>query len=58
MWAVPLWGRAWLGPHLTQFGEVEAYHRIKWHLDTLSRLATTDMGRKWGAAVPLLGQGS
>jgi len=31
----------------------EAYLRTKWHLDPSSRLATTDMGRKLGGAVPI-----
>ena len=30
----------------------EAYLRTKWHLDPSSRLPTTDMGQKLGAAVP------
>jgi len=33
----------------------EAYLRIQWHLDPSSCLATTDMGQKLGAAVPLFG---
>jgi len=33
----------------------EAYLRTKWHLDPYSRLATTDMGRKLGEALPLGG---
>ena len=33
----------------------EAYLPTKWHLDPSSRLATTDMGRKLGGAVPLIG---
>ena len=33
----------------------KAYLRTKWHLHPFSRLATTDMGRKWGA-VPLGGR--
>jgi len=35
----------------------EAYNRTKWHLDLYSCLATIDLGRKVGAAVPLLGPG-
>jgi len=31
----------------------EAYLRTKWHLDPLSHLATTDMGRKLGGSAPL-----
>jgi len=34
-------------------GRLEAYLPTKWHLDLSSRLATTDMGRKLGGAVPL-----
>jgi len=30
----------------------DAYLRTKWHLNPSSRLATTDMGQKLGAAVP------
>jgi len=33
----------------------EVYLSTKWHLDLSSRLATTDMSRKVGVAVPLLG---
>jgi len=36
----------------------EAYLPSKWHLDPSSRLATTDMGRKLGGAVPLWGRRS
>jgi len=36
----------------------EAYLRTQWHIDPSSRLATTDIGRKLGRAVPLLGGGS
>ena len=45
-----------LGPHLTMW-PVKAYLRTKWQLDPFSRLATTDMGRKVEAAVPLFGWG-
>jgi len=34
----------------------EAYLRTKWYLDPSSRLATTDMGRKLGAAVHFFGE--
>jgi len=51
-----------MGPHLTQNGLGRARPtfviRTKWHLDQSSRLATIDMGRKLGAAVPLFGVGS
>jgi len=40
--------RGELGPHLTQRRWAEAYLRTKWHLDPSSRLATIDMGRKFG----------
>ena len=37
----------------------EAYLRTKWHIDPSSRLVTTDMDRKVGAAVPaILGRGA
>jgi len=52
---VPFLGE--LGPHLTQCGLGRGlYVRTKWHLDTSSRLATTDMGRKSGSTVPFLGE--
>jgi len=44
--AVPHWG---MDPHLTQCLR-------QYQVDPSSRLATTDMGRKLGAAVPLLGE--
>jgi len=50
--AVPLWWE--LGPHLTQCRLAKVYLRTKCQLDPSSRLATTDMGRKLGAAVPYL----
>jgi len=53
--AVPLSGGEEMGPHLTQCGWAETYLRTKRHLDSSSRLATTDMGRNLGAALPLLG---
>jgi len=46
-----------LGPHLTQCGLAEAYLRTKWHLDPSSPLATSYMGRKFGAVL-LWGAGS
>ena len=48
-----LWGGE-LGPHLTQCGLGEADLRTKWQLDPSSRLATIDMGRKWGLLCPFL----
>jgi len=35
----------------------EAYLRTKWHLNTCSHLATTDMGRKLGGPAAFLGGG-
>jgi len=35
---------------------VEAYHRTKWHLDPSIRLATTNIGQKWGLC-PLFRKG-
>ena len=40
---------------LSQCGLAEVYLRTKWHLDSSSRLATTDMGRKLGAVSLFLG---
>jgi len=36
----------------------EAYLHTKWHLDPSSRLATIDMGLKFGGSVPFLGRES
>jgi len=44
-------------PHLTQCHLGEIYLCTKWHLNRSSRLATTDMGQKFGA-VSLLGRGA
>ena len=45
----PFIGQGELGPHLTQCGVLaEAYLRTKWYLDPSIRLATIDMGQKWG----------
>jgi len=53
-WGIwPLLVEGELGPHLTQRRLGRDY---KWHLNSSSSLATTDMGRKLGA-VPLLGRG-
>ena len=58
----PFLGGEELGPYLTQCGlgrDLRPYQVIKWYLDPSSRfgLATTDIGRKLGAAVPrLLGE--
>ena len=58
------WGRYWgaVPPPLFFWGGgiehnvawAEIYLPTKWHLDPCSRLVTTDMGQKLGAAVPLL----
>jgi len=37
-----------LGAYLTQSRLAEAYLRTKWHLNPPSRLATTDIGPKFG----------
>jgi len=37
-----------LGPHRTQSPLAKAYLHISWHLDAFSRLATIEMGRKFG----------
>jgi len=50
--AVPL-SRRELGPPSNNAAWTEAYLRTKWHLDSSSRLATTDMGRKLGCCAPL-----
>jgi len=52
---LPFYGGA--GSHLTHVAWAEAYHCTQWHHDPSSRFATTDMGRKLGGAVPLLGGG-
>jgi len=45
----------WRGVHIyPNVAWAEANLLTKWHLHPFSRLATTEMGRKWGA-VPLLG---
>jgi len=49
-----------LGPHLTQCGQRRGLPELppyKWHLDPSSRLVTTYVGRKLGAAVLLLEKG-
>jgi len=48
LWAVPLRERELMSPHLTQCRLAEAYLPTKWHLDPSSRLATIDIGRKFG----------
>jgi len=54
-WLCPLWGE--LDPHVTQCGLGRGLPSYQGHLDPSSSLATTDMGRKFGA-VPLWGRGS
>jgi len=45
---VPLWERgSWITTQ-HDVGWAEAYLSTKWHLDPLSRLVTTNMGRKLG----------
>ena len=45
-----------MGPHVNNVAWAEAYLCTKWHLDPTSRLATTDIGPKFGEeAVPLWG---
>jgi len=36
----------------------ETYIRTKWHVDLSSRLATIDIGRKWGLLCPFRGGGA
>jgi len=49
----PFWG---LDPNLTQNPLAEAYLHTKWHLDASSRLATIEMGGKFGGSAPFLGE--
>jgi len=52
-------GGGWSGvPIEHNVALVGVYVRTKWHLNPSSRLATADMGRKLGAAVPFWGMGS
>jgi len=52
------WGVLWSGvPIWHNVAWAEAYLRTKWNLNQSSRLAITDMGRKFGA-VSILGRGS
>ena len=46
-----------MGAHLTQCDQGRDLPPYQVDLDPPNRLATTDMGRKLGAAVPLLGEG-
>ena len=67
-WSQHTWAEIWrvcplaveLGPHLTQccLGWGPPQHRIKWHLDTRTCLATTDMGWKLGALAIFGGGGA
>jgi len=52
--SVPFWGGGAGSSSEKNVARVEAYHRTKWHLDSSSRLATIDMGRKLGALHALL----
>jgi len=49
----PFWG-SWV-PISYNVASAKAYLRTKWHLDPPSRLATTDIDRKFGGCVPLEG---
>jgi len=54
----PLWGSWVPSPQSRRqcyntVAWAEAYLRTKWHLDPSSRLATIDIGQKWGIVVPL-----
>jgi len=53
----PFWGGV-AASHLAQCAWAEAYLHTKWHLDPCGRLATTDMGRKFGALPPFIGRGA
>ena len=55
----PFWaGGLGLHPSNTKVHWADAYIRTKWHLDTSSRLATIEMGRKLGSGLrPLFGEG-
>jgi len=52
---VPLSGEGWV-PSQYNVARAQAYLHTKWHLDPSSRLATTDVGRKLGAAAPFWGE--
>jgi len=53
---LPFWGGE-LGPHLIQCGlGLGLYLRTKWHLDSPSRLVTTNMVQKLEGAVPPFGR--
>ena len=49
-----------LGPSLIQCGLGQGLPRTKWYLDSSSRLATINMGRKFGegGSAPFLGRGT
>jgi len=49
---VPLLG-SWV-PIEHKVAWAKAYLHTKWHLSPSSRLATTDIGRKWGAVTDVL----
>jgi len=56
--ALPPFGEGLMqGPHLTQSRLAEAYLHTKWHLNSSSQLATTDMGQNWGGDPPPFGGG-
>jgi len=54
---VPPFGEGELGPHLAQCGLGRGLRPYQVACYPFSHLATTDMGRKWGA-VPLWGRGT
>jgi len=69
VWPQQTWAENWglcpilgeLDTHLAQLHNVawaEAYLHTKWHLDPSSRLATIDMGRKFGGSVPIFRRGA
>jgi len=51
-------GRAGWVPIQHNVAWAEAYLRTQWHLDACSRLATIEMGRKFGGSSAPLGRGS
>jgi len=55
--AVPLSGGSCMGLRLTQCGLGRGLLRTKWRFYPSSRLATIDMGRMLGGAVPLFEEG-
>ena len=64
VWPQQTWAKNWglcpfgrgLSPHLHNVARAQAYLHTMWHLDPSSRWASTDIGRKLWAAVPLFGE--